>query len=68
MLDLFSGTGSTAKVFQAKGYEVTTLDNNPKFQPDILTDIMGWNFEEAFPDDYFDVVIVSPPVQSTGQL
>jgi site-specific DNA-cytosine methylase len=61
MLDLFSGTGSTAKVFRAKGYEVTTLDNNPKFQPDILTDIMGWNFEKAFPEDYFDVIIASPP-------
>ncbi len=67
MLDLFSGTGSTAKVFRVKGYEVKTLDNNPKFQPDILTDIMGWNFEEAFPEDYFDVFIASPLAQSTVQ-
>jgi site-specific DNA-cytosine methylase len=61
ILDLFSGTGSTSKVFRDKGYEVTTLDKNPGFQPDILTDIMGCNFEEAFPDDYFDVIIASPP-------
>jgi site-specific DNA-cytosine methylase len=61
MLDLFSGTGSTAKIFRAKGYEVTTLDNNPKFKPDILTDIMGCNFVEAIPEDYFDVIIASSP-------
>ncbi len=61
MLDLFSGTGSTAKIFRAKGYEVTTLYNNPKFKPDIFTDIMGWNSEKAFPEDYFDVIIASPP-------
>jgi hypothetical protein len=61
MMDPFSGTGFTAILFRAKGYEVTTLDNNLKLQPDILTDIMGWNFEEAFPDDFFDVIIASLP-------
>jgi hypothetical protein len=67
MLDLFSGTGSTAKIFRAKDYEVTTLDNNPKFQPDILTDIMGWNFEEAFPEDFLMSSLPHPLVQSTVQ-
>ena len=38
-----------------------TQDNNPRFHPDILTDIMGWNFVDAFPRDYFDVIIASPP-------
>ncbi len=61
MLDLFSGTDSTAKVFGSKGYEVTTLDNNPRLQPNILTDIMGWNFVDALTFDFFDVIIASPP-------
>ncbi len=41
MLDLFSGTGSTAAAFRKKGYEVITLDFNQNFSPDILTDVLA---------------------------
>jgi hypothetical protein len=64
VLDFFSGTGSTSKVFRAKGYEVKTLDKNPRFKPDTLTDIMGWNFVHAFPEDYLMSSLPQPPVQS----
>ena len=37
MLDLFSGTGSVAKVYRDHGYEVITLDSDPRFKADIQT-------------------------------
>ena len=66
MLDLFSGTGSTASVFRKKGYEVVTLDNNPKFQPDILTNILDWDYKNVYPEGHFDVIAASPPVRNTA--
>ena len=61
LLDLFSGTGSTAEAFRERGYEVVTLDINAKFRPDILVDILEWDYEKAFAPGYFHVVAVSPP-------
>lgn len=59
ILELFSGTASVGREFQKKGWELTTVDNDPQFKPDICEDIMnirtyevGWNY---------DVIWVSPP-------
>jgi len=60
MLDLFSGTGSTAAVFRDRGFEVPTFDFNPKYNPDILTYILEWDYT-AYPAGYFDVIAASPP-------
>ena len=61
MLDLFSGTGSIAKAFRARGYQVITLDNLPKFGADICMDILAWDYLRAFPRRYFKVIAASPP-------
>ena len=43
MLDLFSGTGSVARVYIYHGYEVVTLDNDTCFKADIQTNILEWD-------------------------
>ena len=58
VLDLFSGTGSVAKVFRSYGHTVTTLDRD--MEADIQTDIMKWRYKEL-PRDSFDVIWASPP-------
>ena len=40
VLDLFSGLGGFSQAFKDRGHKVTTLDNNPEFNPDICIDIM----------------------------
>ncbi len=59
-LDLFSGTGSVARILEGRGYEVTTVDISSNFEPNILTDLLQWNFQEAFPKGHFDVIACSP--------
>ena len=42
VLDLFSGTGSVARVLIRHGRDVTTLDRD--LDADIKTDIMVWDY------------------------
>ena len=35
------------------GWQCTTLDNDPKFQPSILVDIMEWDYSDFGPVDVF---------------
>jgi hypothetical protein len=37
-------TRSVGKIFAKHGYEVTTLDLEPKLQPDIVADILTWDY------------------------
>ncbi len=60
-LDLFSGTGSTAEAFKEQGFEVITLGFKAKYRPDILVDILDWDYEKAFTPGYFHTISVSPP-------
>ncbi len=55
------GTGSTAAAFRKKGYEVITLDFDPKFSPDILTDVLVWDYQSTFHPGYFETIAASPP-------
>ena len=40
LLELFSGTGSIGRAFEAAGWTVTSVDIEPKFNPTILCDVM----------------------------
>lgn len=59
LLELFCGTKSVGKVAEKRGWEVISLDFNPKFNATITEDIMEWDYT-AYPPDYFDVVWGSP--------
>ena len=60
-LDLFSGTGSVAKALQEKGFEVVTVDFNPRNKPSITVDIAVWQYWKVFQPQYFDVIACCPP-------
>ena len=58
-LELFCGTKSIGKAFEAAGWEVVSLDILPKFEPRILCDIQSWDYT-VFPRGHFDMVWASP--------
>ena len=59
-LDLFSGTGSVGRALKELGYEVTSLDIAKGKNPDIVCDIMKWNFKNFEPES-FDVIVAGVP-------
>lgn len=58
-IELFSGTKSASKVFQANGYSTLTVDNEPELDPDIVADVL------ALPSNLFAggvrILWASPP-------
>ena len=61
LLELFKGTGSVGKAATALGYtDIVSLDMDAKFKPDIVSDIMDWDYT-VYPPGYFDVIWASPP-------
>ena len=60
LLELFSGTGSVGKIFKARGWDVISLDCDPKSGADIITDILTWD-HTVYPKDYFNFIWASPP-------
>jgi len=64
ILELFSGTESFSKVARARGHEVFTIDNNPKFKPDLCIDILKFN-KTMLPKGFKpDVIWASPPCET----
>jgi len=59
LLELFCGTKSVGKVFEKEGYEVTSLDFNPKFNATFTEDILTWDYKQFAPD-HFNVIWASP--------
>jgi hypothetical protein len=59
-LDLFSGTGSVASRLRDLGYEVITLDKNPRAGAQIQQDILHWRYRK-FPKKYFKLIAASIP-------
>ena len=59
-LDLFCGRKSATKVLEAQGYQVESLDNDPKRAPSICVDVLNWEYKK-FPRGYFDIIVASPP-------
>ena len=69
VLELFSGTGSVGKVFEADGWEVVSVDMSDKFaQPTHLTSILEWDYAQAYPVGHFDLVHASPPCATFSNL
>jgi hypothetical protein len=72
LLELFSGTGSIGKAFAEAGWEVVSLDMDPKAKATITADFMQWDYrcyEFITPHEgcsentttHFDCIWASPP-------
>ena len=59
VLELFSGTGSVGSVFATEGWEVVSLDADPKTDATIHEDILTWGYT-AYPPGWFDAIWASP--------
>ena len=59
LLELFSGTKSIGRAFEALGWEVTSLDSDPQSDPSICEDILQWDYS-VFQPGHFDFVWASP--------
>ena len=59
VLELCAGSKSFTKVCQSLGWECTTVDVNPRCEPDILADVRNLHFKEG----EFDVIWASPPCE-----
>ena len=61
LLELFAGTGSVGKIFRARGWEVVSVDCDPKMNPTIVADIATFNYRML--GGRFDALWASPPCQ-----
>ena len=59
MLDLFCGTGSAGVVYRLLGYEVTTMDLDPKWH--FQVDVMTWRYWEDLQPGQYNVVVAAVP-------
>ena len=67
VLELFCGVNhSVGKVAHTLGWEVTSVDINPKASPDHLQDILDFD-ETAYSKDHFQFIWASPPCESYSQ-
>ena len=67
VLELFSGTGSVGQVFADEGYEVVSVDNNPKEKPSIVVNILTWKYQDMFPVGHFDIIFACTPCEQVSQ-
>jgi hypothetical protein len=44
MLDLFAGTGGASRAFMEAGWEVVTVDNDPRHGPAVVADLRTWSW------------------------
>lgn len=58
--DMFSGTQSVGKIFRARGWEVVSIDNDPRMQPTIVADI--GTFDYRMLGGRSDAIWCSPPM------
>jgi len=66
-IELFCGNKSFSKVAEDRGYFTTTVDSNPKFNPDICMDIMNFSkrvINGQVLKDGIDVLWASPPCET----
>ena len=60
LLELYKGTGSVGRVFEAAGWEVTSVDILPQFNPTICCSVLDLELDR-WPPGYFDFIWASPP-------
>ena len=58
--DFFSGTGSVANRLRELGYEVITLDIDPRTNPTICCSVGEWDYSE-YPPGFFKIIAASVP-------
>ena len=64
ILELYCGTKSFSNVAKEKGHEVFTIDNNPKFKPDLCIDMLNFN-KSMLPKGFKpDFIWCSPPCET----
>ena len=59
VLDLFSGSKSVKRALNKNKYKVISLDNIEKYNPDIITDILKWDYKKV--NFIPDFIWASPP-------
>ena len=59
LLELFARTGSIGKAFAEQGWEVVSLDIDPKSAATLITDFMSWQYWKL-PKGHFDAIWASP--------
>ena len=60
LLDLFSGGKSVTRVAESLGYTVTTLDINKNYKPDIIANVLDFDYQSHFKPGDFDALDFSP--------
>ena len=70
LLELFKGTGSVGKVANKMDFDVISVDVESKYEPDILTDILKWNYKDFYKKTRFlpDFIWASPPCNTYSVL
>ena len=58
LLELFSGTGSIGVAFEKRGFEVTSVDIDPKAKATFTCDILDFDYRQFAPGT-FDVIFLS---------
>jgi hypothetical protein len=61
LLELFSGTGSIGRAFRERGWQVTSVDMEAKFNPTICSNIMELESEHVLGYGNVDLIWASPP-------
>ena len=59
LLELFSGTKSVGKAFEARGWEVVSVDIDFRTNPTHVADMLEWQC--PYPAGHFDHIHASPP-------
>lgn len=68
ILELFKGSGSVGKVANTLDLTVISLDFEEKYNPDILTDILEWDYKTYLDEFIPDLVWASPPCNTYSYL
>lgn len=66
LLELFKGTGSVGKQAKKMGFDVISLDIDPDSKPDILINILKWDYKKL--DIKPDFIWASPPCNTFSPL
>lgn len=57
MIDICSGLGGASEAMKIRGWDVTRVDINPSFMPDVIADVLHYSYDGIQPD----LIWCSPP-------